>query len=243
MKNSIIIPEAKAKMDFFYQLDPRTKGFSFFFFMATVVFTPIACKWKFLFYFTMVVVLSVLIRIPLKKLLSRIAFLLPLLIFLGMTLIFWGKDPYARKIHIMVTIFLKSGLIFAFFSLLALTTEFHSLIKGLERMKIPRTIISILSFYYRYLFLFLQDARRFKWAWVSRHIGGKRKLRTIFQLFRIIPHFFIRVFDRSIKIYAAMLSRGFDKKMPSLNSLHFRKKDYIFGVGFNLLLLTIVILP
>ena len=58
----------------------------------------------------------------------------------------------------------------------------------------------------------------------------------------IIPYFLSRVFDRSIRIYAAMLSRGFQKRMSSLNDLRLKKFDCGFAFIFNLLILGIVVI-
>ena len=143
---------------------------------------------------------------------------------------------------VVYSLLIKSGLIFICFSLLFATTDFHSFLKGLERLKVPGIIIAVLNFAYRYLFLFFREGQHFKFAWMSRCYEKKIRPKQIIRLVSIIPYFLSRVFDRSIRIYAAMLSRGFQKRMSSLNDLRLKKFDCGFAFIFNLLILGIVVI-
>ncbi|WP_341480967.1 energy-coupling factor transporter transmembrane component T [Thermococcus argininiproducens] len=85
---------------------------------------------------------------------------------------------------------------------------FSYLLGEMETLRFPRILVLTLAFTYRYLELFKEEATRMKRALDSRAIGIKKR-EYYKKLGALIGEIFVRAYIRSIKIYWAMLSRGF----------------------------------
>jgi cobalt/nickel transport system permease protein len=95
-------------------------------------------------------------------------------------------------------------------TLLISSTEFASLLKGLEQLKVPKIFIMIMSFMYRYLFLLIDETQRMQRAKDSRSFGKTGCLRLTRFLSNIIGVLFVRSYERAERVYLAMCSRGFN---------------------------------
>jgi cobalt/nickel transport system permease protein len=221
------------------RLDPRIKMVSGVLFVVVILFTPVTRYWKFLVYLALLLGLIGLSRVSVRMWLKRLALLLPLLLFLGASVLLFEPQPLAQKWPVIWNLYIKTILVFLCLALLSATTDFFDLIKGLERLRVPAAVISILTFAYRYVFLFRQEAERLRRARVSRHFGRRGKVREMGTLVHLVPSFLSRVLLRSEKIYAAMLSRGFNGAVVSLNSLCLEKRDYLSGLLFGLLIIVV----
>jgi cobalt/nickel transport system permease protein len=125
-------------------------------------------------------------------------------------------------VRLFATILLKSWLSVQVALLLAFTTPFHELIDALREMRVPRLIVAIISFMYRYLTVLTDEATRMSRARASRSAvpaGGKGggsiswRARVTGSM---VGSLFLRSYERSERIYAAMQSRGFDANMRHL---------------------------
>ncbi|GAH12918.1 unnamed protein product, partial [marine sediment metagenome] len=52
---------------------------------------------------------------------------------------------------------------------------------------------------------------------------------------------FIRSYERGERVYAAMVARGFDGQTRTLESLSFGQRDFFFGVGLGLVLISAMV--
>jgi cobalt/nickel transport system permease protein len=68
------------------------------------------------------------------------------------------------------------------------------------------------------------------------------RMREIRSLGSIIGTLFIRSYERSERVYAAMAARGFDGSHRALTGLTLRKSDLVFGAISVALLVSIMIL-
>jgi len=93
--------------------------------------------------------------------------------------------------------------------LLSSTTPFPELLKGLEKLRVPRLLTTIMSFMYRYIFVLSDELQRMRRARDSRGWSGK----WLWQA-KVIGHMiaalFLRSYERGERVYAAMLARGYD---------------------------------
>ncbi len=99
--------------------------------------------------------------------------------------------------------------------LLAYTTAFADLIDALGALRVPAIIVGIISFMYRYLSVLTDEAGRMSRARQSRSAAAPsgRSGGSIAWRARVtgamVGSLFIRSYERSERIYAAMLARGF----------------------------------
>jgi len=208
-------------------------------FILVIVLTSSTDYLKFLLYFCGIFLLLAGARISLKKLASRLLFLIPLLAFLGISVLVFGDQSASENINILWNLSAKSILIFLCMVFLVLSTRFFHLIKGFELLKIPAVVISIMTFAYRYIFLFSDEAQRMKRAKNSRTFKKQKPVPKIKTLYHLVSQLFSRAFERTENIYAAMLSRGFDRKIETMTVFKTTQKDWAFLSVFLLYLISV----
>ena len=124
-------------------------------------------------------------------------------------------------LRIFTTIALKSWVSVQAALLLAFTTPFHDLVDGLRRLRLPRVIVAIISFMYRYLGVLSDEGNRMLRARAARSAdpygrgGGSIRWRARVTG-GLVGSLFLRSFERSERVYAAMQARGFEGEFRSL---------------------------
>jgi cobalt/nickel transport system permease protein len=115
-----------------------------------------------------------------------------------------------------LTIALKSWVSVQAALLLAYTTPFHDLVDALRELRLPRVMVAIIGFMYRYLGVISDEASRMNRARASRSAdagdgrgGGTLRWRGAVTG-HMVGSLFLRSYERSERIYAAMQARGFD---------------------------------
>ncbi|EDN70621.1 cobalt transport protein [Beggiatoa sp. PS] len=91
-----------------------------------------------------------------------------------------------------------------------LTTPFNTILKALRWYYMPSILVDTLALMYRYSFLLYEEFTRMNTAAISR--GGRNgQWNTIKTIGRITAQVFMRTYDRSEKIFHAMVARGGEK--------------------------------
>jgi cobalt/nickel transport system permease protein len=121
------------------------------------------------------------------------------------------------------TIGLKSWVSVQAALLLSFTTPFHDLVDGLRELRLPRIMVAIISFMYRYLGVLADEAGRMNRARAARsaepvggHAGGSLRWRASVTG-SMVGSLFLRSYERSERVYAAMQARGFDGELRYLS--------------------------
>ncbi len=105
--------------------------------------------------------------------------------------------------------------------LLAATTPFPDLLWAARALRVPRTLVAVSGFLYRYLFVLADEAQRLLRAREARSAApGGRGGGSVVWRARVTGamagSLFIRSYERSERIYAAMLARGYDGEVRLL---------------------------
>jgi cobalt/nickel transport system permease protein len=254
MKHSFI-DEYSGLDSFVHRLDPRTKLLCSLAFILAVVLTPLG-TWKvYAAYLLVMAGLILLSRLPLKYVLKRSLVIFPFVIMIAIFVPFFKQGQVAASYdigawHIAVTweglaalanVIAKSWLCILCLIVLSSSTKFEQLLHGMYRLKVPRVFVQITSFMYRYMFVLADQAMRMQMARDSRNYGLNR--RNIFKTMgNMIGMLFIRSYERAERIYAAMLSRGYNGEIIVVNQLRFRMPDAYFALTLSLLLVCPAIL-
>jgi len=243
------IDEYSGLDSFIHRLDPRTKLVASLALIIAVVLTP-ASNWRvFAFYFCFVAVLLILSKLPPFYVLKRSLVIFPFVLLIAIFIPFFKEGEVAGSyniwlwqisvtysgLFILANVVVKSWLCILVLILLSSTTKLADLLKGLKQLGMPQVMILILSFMYRYIFVLVDEVMRMQQARDSRNFGGSRlhQVRTVGNMAGTL---FIRSYERGERIYAAMLSRGFDGQVRTLHKLSFRQADVYFGVIFGIML-------
>ena len=136
-------------------------------------------------------------------------------------------------LRIFTTIAIKSWLSVQAALLLTYTTSFHDLLDALRELRLPRVMVAIIGFMYRYLAVLGDEAQRLmraraarsavavgvqgggSIAWRARVTGG------------MVGSLFLRSYERSERIYAAMLARGFEGTFRHLGARVIRRAEWM----------------
>ena len=126
--------------------------------------------------------------------------------------------------------------------LLTATTPFHGLIWAMCSLRIPRPLVAVIAFMYRYIFVLADEVLRLMRARAARspEIPGKGKPSLIWRgrvTGSMVGSLFLRSLDRSERVYGAMASRGYDGEMRTFSTFHMRGSDWVSLIVFSLLIL------
>jgi len=87
---------------------------------------------------------------------------------------------------------------------------------ALQRLKCPKIIVQMLLFTYRYVFVFLAEMQRMETAMRARGFVKKADRHTLRVIGNFVGTLLIRSFERTERIYKAMLSKGYQGEFHTL---------------------------
>lgn len=240
-----------------HRLDPRLKFVAMLAFIVVTSTLNPSARGVFLALGLVLLVSWLLAQIPLVEMLRYSLVILP---FAGLTAIalpftqdghvlwrgtLWGVHLSLtdRGLALFASVLVKSWLSVLVSGLLVMTTPFPALLSALRALGVPRVLTAILSFMYRYLFVLVEEAQRLQTARDARSAGsGGTLLWRVRVLGGMAGSLFIRSYERSERIYAAMLSRGYDGRMHTLDTLRWRRRDGWAAVIWGGTMILIVLL-
>ncbi len=116
-------------------------------------------------------------------------------------------------------------------TLLGFSTPFTDLMAALAWLRVPRGLIEVALFAWRYLFVLFDDAQVVYCAQKNRlgYAGYRRGLRSFGTLAGALV---IKAFDNSQAVTTAMVQRGYDGKLPLLQHRPFRFTEVAAAVLF-----------
>jgi cobalt/nickel transport system permease protein len=189
--------------------------------MIVVVATPGQWYAAFAGYLGGLLVVIALSRVPLTYLLPRMVVEVPFIVFavllpflaLGPRTEFLGLTVSAPGLLAAWTLLAKATLGVLAGLTIAATTEPQEVVRGLERLRLPNTMVQIMAFMIRYLEVVGDDLRRQQIALASRGFSARNPQHWPI-LARSAGALFIRSYERGERVYLAMLSRGYTGRMP-----------------------------
>lgn len=162
-------------------------------------------------------------QVPVTYLLRRLVVETPFVLFaVLMPFVAEGERITVLGLHLSRPGLVAGGLLLAKATLgvlgaltLAATTEPVALLAGLQRLRLPALMVSIMSFMVRYLDVVTGELSRMTTAIRSRG-GDPRSPRHWPMLGRTLGALFIRSYERGERVHLAMLSRGYTGTLPDL---------------------------
>ncbi len=202
--------------------DARSKLGALLAFLAAVSTTPPAAQLAFGAYAALLVLALLAARLPVAGILRRAALVLPFsLSFAAIT--WWSGDPL-RAMALAEKSFLSGWAAL----LLIATTPLARIGRALEWLRVPRVLILVVQFLYRYLFVLSEEARHMRLAALCRR-GLGRSRRSRFQAAAgALGVLFARSWQRADGVHRAMLARGFSGRFPLLARVPFGAADTAF---------------
>ncbi|CAN2223781.1 CbiQ ABC-type cobalt transport system, permease component CbiQ and related transporters [Candidatus Nanopelagicaceae bacterium] len=194
-------------------------------FISVSVSTPITRWPAFVAFFLLLVTTALLSKIPLLLLFKRALIEIPF-IFFAILMPFFGTgekfeiagiELYREGLLAGTSIVVKGTLGVLAAVILSTTTTAREILRGLERLKLPAVMVQIASFMLRYVNVISDEMERMKVARESRGFVA-----TGIKHWKVLATsaaaLFIRSYERGERVHLAMLSRGFDGNLPSLDN-------------------------
>lgn len=208
-------------------------------FVFAVALTPRTAVWPIAIDVAAIVAAVAVSRLPLRYVFGRMLAVLPFITFaflipfiaggeqvdLGPLTVsregLWGTWNILSKALLGISVSL----------LLAGTTPVPDLLLGLTRLRVPSVFTAIAGFMFRYLELIVAELGRMRTAMTARGYNP----RWLWQAKPIAASagtLFVRSYERSERVHAAMLSRGFTGEMPELRHHHASRGDWVMAATF-----------
>jgi cobalt/nickel transport system permease protein len=224
-----------AKKSNFCHIDPRAKLVGIIVFVVTVAILQDALT----LVLSLIFIVSILAisNVPAHHIIKRYIVALPFIIFAAVAI--YISHNYISSL----SIFLRISSCVLGLIVLSSTTPFFDLLKGMQKLKIPNIFVVMLMFTYRYFFVFIDEMERMKLARKARgfhggkHLFEKHGMKTISYTAGMV---LVRAYERGVRIYDALLARGYEGKMKTLNPLRTTRVD--FGFCFIFVLISIFLI-
>jgi cobalt/nickel transport system permease protein len=220
-----------------HRLDPRAKILGMVAITIVAVSTPLEAWPVYVCCAAVIAAVAVAGRVPPRAVWRRVRFLLPIVLAAGIFLPFLRDGGQTHELG-PLTVHEEGLRTFAAVSakavigtlsavLLGATTTFPAVLRGLEAMRVPRLLVLIAAFMYRYLFVIVEETGRMRAALAARAYRPRNALQAG-PIGRMATAMFLRTYSRGERVYNAMLARGYSGRMPYLTPLALRRADVAF---------------
>jgi cobalt/nickel transport system permease protein len=222
-----------------HRLDPRVKIVGLIGLVLVAVTLPTGSWAAFGALAAILVVLAALSRLPPLYVLRRMTIEIPFLL-AAAVLPFTAEDGFALG----ATVALKVSISVLAMVILSSTTPFPKLLRGFEMLKVPRLILTIVAFMWRYMHVLAGEVSRMQtaraargysasWLWQATSVGP------------LIATLFLRSLERGERVHLAMMGRLYDGSMPETATGHLETdtKDVLFlsTIVISLVLVVLVL--
>lgn len=195
-------------------------------FVLAVVATPRETFWPYAVYAAIIVIVWRIAEIPLRWILPRMLIEAPFVVLAvllpfsegGERIEFAGLQLSDTGLYAAWGIVIKGTLGVACSLTVAATTSARELPAALSRLGVPALVTSVLVLMIRYIDLLSAEAGRMRMARLSRG-DSPRALHQVGAIAKSVGALFLRSYERGERVYLAMLSRGFDGKVPDMSGV------------------------
>ncbi len=234
---------------FLHRLDPRSKILAATFFAITVALLDAFAALYVSLAFS--VILLILASLPFWEVCKRLLLVNGFTLFLWITLpLTYGGTQYfelgglelsRQGIWLAAVITIKTNTIVAAIIALLATSTIAELGHSLERLRFPNKLCFILLYSYRYVFVIYHEYSRLLRAAKMRAFTPGTNLHTYKTYAYLVGITLVKSYNRSIRVYQAMLLRGFDGRLVSLRRYNFTATDFLFLSLTGVLIVAIII--
>ncbi len=173
-----------------------------------------------------------------KRLLGMSGFLSMFLLMLPLTavrqpddlLLIFGQLEWLsfnlRGLDLAVLIILRATTVAMLMEPLLATAPLPVTLAGLSRMGVPQRITELLLITHRYLYVFVHEARRMQIGMEVRGFLKTSNIATLRTVGNFVGMLFVRSFERTERVYSAMMARGYQGHWPQPVSFRATTTDY-----------------
>lgn len=185
--------------------------------------------------------LLVLSKPPMGAVLRRLAAVNVFILFLWLTVPFsvpgdalaaWGPLEITRQgVRLALLVTVKANAIVLAFLALVATMDSPTVGYALERLRFPSKLVFLFLFTYRYLHVIAEEWHKLHMAARLRGFVPRTNMHTYRAIGNMLGMVFVQSFDRSVRVYEAMLLRGFSGRFRSVTAFRATSRDAVFAVA------------
>lgn len=151
---------------------------------------------------------------------------------------------YVEGLKLGILIFLRIMAAVTIACILSFSTPMIEILETFRICKVPSIVIDIAGMMYRYVFIILETAHTMHNAQISRMGDNTSWVQRTIDTGKLSGYVIIKSLDHSIKIYNAMLSRGYNEDTTNIEYFegNVPKKDKNIGIIVLVLLVFVVII-
>jgi cobalt/nickel transport system permease protein len=231
---------------FIHRLDPRVKVVTTVAFILSNALLPdgawiaFGLSWLFLLLANVISKLGLaftlkrsLIALPFALIAITVLFSIPGKPLASFHFLFWDLTITDMGLLRFESILIRSWLSVQMAILLVATTRFPDIIHALEHLRVPPILTTIIAFLYRYLFVLVDEVFRLLRARESRSAAaaGSRSGGSVAWRAGVAGNMagqlFLRSYERSDRVYNAMLARGYKGHLQTMSPHELHRVDYV----------------
>jgi cobalt/nickel transport system permease protein len=245
-----------------HRLDPRVKFVLAVAFILTTALTPVGAWPVYILLISLAFAVEILSGLGVGYVLRRASLAFPFVlaaiplvfttsgsVVFSFSLFSWNLVITDEGLVRFISLAVKSWISVQAAILLAASTSFPELMVAMRAVKIPRLLVAIFGLMWRYLFVLADEALRLVRARAARSgLAGREGLKPGGSLAwrarvtgSMAGSLFMRAFERSDRIYLAMLSRGYDGEIRAAPMPRLPSRDVLVLTG-GLSLLSLLLL-
>ena len=216
-----------------HHVAPEAKVLATLGLILAAVFAKREAMWAFVLFAVLIIAIAVWARIPLRRLARRLTVEVPFVAF-ALLMPFVGRAPKVAVGPLDLSreglwtgwnVLAKGTIGVAATGVLSFTTAVPDLLRGLDRLKVPKLFTAIAGFMVRYTEVLRGESDRMRVAHVSRG-DNPRFLWQAKALASSSGLLFVRGYEHGERVHLAMESRGFTGVMPELDARRANARDW-----------------
>jgi len=230
-----------------HQFDPRAKIITFSFLIFSMVFVNDIKIAVFNLFVSFIFLL--ISRLPLNFVFSRIKcvliFVLPFLMIMPLTVegselvCIGGLKVTYEGLSYGILIVLRAMAAVILMIIMLGTTRFNTMVKALYMLKVPGSLVQMLMFTYRYIFVFIDEFLRMWRAMSCKGFNLKPSKYALSMLGNAVGMLIVNSYERADRVYQSMVSRGYTGNPKTLVRFNMKAGDY----ALIIILAGIAVLP
>ena len=223
-----------------HEFDPRAKILTFTFLIFLFVFvSDIKLAAINLLFAVLLLLIS---RLPLKFVFDRVKvvflFVLPILIIMSLTVkgselasIYGVSVTYEGVRYGSLIVTRATAAVTLLLTMLG-TMRFDTTIKALHMLKVPGSLVQMLMFTYRYIFVLWDEFSRMWRAMSCRGFTLRANRYALSMLGNVVGMLIVKSYERADRVYKAMISKGYrgTRTPKTMTEFNMVRKDYALTV-------------
>lgn len=215
-------------------IDPRALIAVTVFYLVAMLSVPLTSAGMLIWFATYPIVTAPLAHVTYERVFLKSLYVLPLLIAIGVFNPFFDKTPaftamgitVSRGVVTFASIIIRGLLSVQALLLLIHVAGFNRLCDGLRGFHVPEALVTQLLMAYRYMGVLLTEALTMQRARAARAYGRSSYPPSMWAPF--IGQLLLRSLERSRRIHAAMLARGFNGSLTVTNLSRWGVADTLY---------------